>query len=219
MKKILATHLLMEILAGRELYIDYGAERQGQELFKYFHGISDEFYVDIGAFDPIFVSNTLNLYSQGWRGINIDANPTRLAAFNIMRPSDINIHTAMGEEGKFLTLFEMDNDSTATVVQKVKQFQIDQKQRKVVEEINVPSMSMKQLCERFFQKKPLFLSLDVEGYDAKVLMENDWDNTKCRPEIIFTENNDLSENSGLVSSESIMVKNNYKKVPGKVGFN
>lgn len=42
---------------------------------KYFFDVYNGFYVDIGAYDPIFASNTLNLYTMGWDGINIEANP------------------------------------------------------------------------------------------------------------------------------------------------
>ncbi len=39
----------------------------------------------------------------------------------------------------------------------------------VTEEIKVPSMSMKQLCNRYFHRKPLFINLDIEGYGSKAL--------------------------------------------------
>lgn len=35
---------------------------------------AERFYVDIGAYDPIFASNTLNLYTAGWKGVNVDAS-------------------------------------------------------------------------------------------------------------------------------------------------
>ena len=53
-------------------------------------------------------------------------------------------------------------------------------------------MNMTQLCERYLLKKPQFLNLDIEGYGTKALEGNDWSNPKCRPELIFSENNALS---------------------------
>lgn len=44
---------------------------------------------------------------------------------------------------------------------------------------------MKLLCERFFNRKPNFLNLDIEGHGSETLMSNDWTNDKCVPEIIF----------------------------------
>src|SRR5262249_52479725 len=48
-------------------------------------------YVDVGAFDPAWFSNTLLLHQHGWKGINIEANPDRLEQFKRHRPHDINL--------------------------------------------------------------------------------------------------------------------------------
>ena len=69
----------------QEIFIDYGGG-EGTSLLKFFHDVNDGFYVDIGAFDPIYASNTLNLANIGWNGISIDASPTRLSTFFAMRP-------------------------------------------------------------------------------------------------------------------------------------
>jgi hypothetical protein len=52
-------------------------------------------YVDVGAFDPAFFSNTLLLRQHGWSGMNIDANPDRIALVQRRRPDDINICAAI----------------------------------------------------------------------------------------------------------------------------
>lgn len=65
--------------------MNYGNDAEGIELFKYFHNVYAGFYVDIGAYDSIFASNTLNLKTMGWQGINIDASPDRLPRFFQLR--------------------------------------------------------------------------------------------------------------------------------------
>jgi hypothetical protein len=89
---------------------------------KYFYDVEDAFYVDVGAYDPIFASNTLNLYTMGWGGINIDANPERLARFFMERPDQTNLNFAIGDTDKFVTLYEVDEDSSSTVSPKVKDY-------------------------------------------------------------------------------------------------
>ena len=86
----------------------------------------------------------------------------------------MNIFSAIGDSDVFLTLYEMSEDSSSTVSPLVKE--IAAKSSKVVQETRVPSMNMKDLCLRFFPRKPLFLNLDIEGYGAKALEGNDWDN-------------------------------------------
>ena len=48
-------------------------------------------------------------------------------------------------------------------------------------EIKIPELSMRQICDRYFQRKVNFLSLDIEGYEYKALEGNDWNNPLCRP--------------------------------------
>lgn len=33
------------------------------------------------------------------------------------------------------------------------------------------------------------MNIDVQGYGAAVLQSNNWSDPKCRPDIIFSENN------------------------------
>src|SRR5437660_6318282 len=45
-------------------------------------------YVDVGSFHPTHLSNTHLLYMNGWRGLNIDANPGSMEAFKSVRQGD-----------------------------------------------------------------------------------------------------------------------------------
>ena len=49
------------------------------------------------------------------------------------------------------------------------------KENKIVTKTSViASINMTQICDRFLMKKPLFLSLDIEGYGSLALQGNDW---------------------------------------------
>ena len=50
-------------------------------------------------------------------------------------------------------------------------------------------------------------------------MTNNWNNPKCRPEIIFTEFNRYDEISGQPDPKKILGENNYTMVQQKIGFN
>jgi hypothetical protein len=52
-------------------------------------------YVDAGCFHPIHCSNTLLLHKRGWRGVNIDMFPSKIAAFKALRPADYNVLAAL----------------------------------------------------------------------------------------------------------------------------
>lgn len=67
-------------------------------MFEYFSGITDEFFVDIGAFHPVDRSNTLMMRSQGWKGINIEGNSNRVKYFYGMESEDITFNYGIGSE-------------------------------------------------------------------------------------------------------------------------
>ena len=61
-------------------------------------GVTKGFYVDVGAHHPFNLSNTALLYSEGWRGINIDATPGSMEILRTYRPDDINLEIAVASE-------------------------------------------------------------------------------------------------------------------------
>jgi hypothetical protein len=44
-------------------------------------------YVDVGAFSPFLLSNTLLLYKLGWRGINVAFDEDKIKTFRQYRPT------------------------------------------------------------------------------------------------------------------------------------
>ena len=70
-------------------------------------------------------------------------------------------------------------------------------------------MSMKQICERYYVKKPNVLNIDIEGLGARALVGNDWTNPKCVPDFIIAEENVLNKISGDPSISEILRKNGY----------
>jgi hypothetical protein len=60
-------------------------------------GLSRGVYLDAGAYHPIFGSNTLLLHKSGWRGINADLAPERIAEFQRHRPDDYNVVACLSD--------------------------------------------------------------------------------------------------------------------------
>jgi hypothetical protein len=55
-------------------------------------------YVDVGAFDTVFFSNTLLLREHGWTGVNIDANPERIEQLRRRRLDDVRLCGGVGRD-------------------------------------------------------------------------------------------------------------------------
>ena len=69
-------------------------------------------YVDAGAYHPIFGSNTLLLQKKGWRGINVDLDPGRVAIFARHRPRDHNIVACLSDSIKSVRIAHYEIPST-----------------------------------------------------------------------------------------------------------
>lgn len=83
----------------------------GEDLFLVHNlGITERkgsgFYVDVGCFDPVLLSNTRLLHMFGWHGANIDASPHAISRFNAARPNDLNILAAISSSKSELEYLE-----------------------------------------------------------------------------------------------------------------
>lgn len=79
-------------------YLQYTFSQFGEDrIFVYLarkYGIQNGYYVDIGCFHPVDLSNTHLLYKMGWRGINIDISDEKIDLFDQLRPDDVNLVSA-----------------------------------------------------------------------------------------------------------------------------
>lgn len=69
-------------------------------LTKYFEGICDGTYLDLGAVDGVHHSNTYAMYKLlGWTGVNVEIDPTNFERLIVNRPNDIaNVNVAVCSE-------------------------------------------------------------------------------------------------------------------------
>lgn len=69
----------------------YSQEGEDMILRRIFGSQTSGFYIDVGAHHPKRFSNTYFFYKKGWAGINIDAMPGSMKAFQKVRYRDIEI--------------------------------------------------------------------------------------------------------------------------------
>jgi len=62
----------------------------------YFERSSDKYYLDIGCFHPIWVSNTYLFHKKGWSGSVVDIDDYKLSLFKFLRRGKVDtIHAAV----------------------------------------------------------------------------------------------------------------------------
>ena len=73
-------------------------------------------YVDIGCHHPFKLNNTYLLYKKGWEGLNIDLMKINIDLFNIWRPRDKNICSAVSNKNKISYVYIPNNNILSTEI-------------------------------------------------------------------------------------------------------
>jgi FkbM family methyltransferase len=140
------------------------------------------YYVDVGAFHPVKHSNTYALYRAGWRGVVIDIEPSKIAAFRLRRPRDIGVLCAIADRPGQAEVFAKKSFSVMTTTSP-----------EIARERSLPKIGEIEqstltdiLDSTAFKDQPIdVLSIDVEGVDELVLSGLDFD--RYRPRMIIVE--------------------------------
>lgn len=157
-------------------------------------GMADRpgFYVDVGAHHPSYLSNTKLLNLRGWRGVNIDGNPNSVALFQEARPGDSNIHAVVSDESVDVTFTIFRNGAISTADSTLRDQTLSSGRDKVAKSITVRARSLANiLAETVPADQQIdLMSVDVEGFDLKVLRSNDW--TRFAPFFLLVEDHGMS---------------------------
>ena len=145
-------------------------------------------YVDVGANDPSFNSNTRRFYLRGWRGINIEPGFAEFNKFVKDRKLDTNLNLAISGEVGTLTFYQVGNDSSLSTLDKPTAVQMASTYNLKLSSTVVDVMPLSIVLEKHLEGRHIdFMSVDAEGHDLDVLKSNDW--AKYRPTIVMIESN------------------------------
>ena len=144
-------------------------------------------YVDVGCQHPVKNNNTYLLYKKGWSGINIDLDKVNIDLFNYHRPKDYNFNFAISDKKEEVDLFYYHQKSPINTLDKA----VSDKQSSTPEKIlKVKTETLTDIIEKTSITNIDILSIDVEGYELKVLKGLDFE--RYKPKLIITELLDLT---------------------------
>jgi FkbM family methyltransferase len=177
----------MTRLVDQHARLSYAQEGEDMILLRLFAGQRSGFYVDVGAHHPFRFSNTCSLHQLGWRGINIDADATLLAAFKRHRPADINLAMGVSDQPGTMTLNVFDEPALNTFDESVAREKAKDGTYKVVARVPVCLQSLDAILAAHLptNQRIDLLTIDAEGFDLKVLQSNDW--KRFRPRAVVVE--------------------------------
>lgn len=198
-KHLVSTFLHLPFLYGRQSFSQSGEDLY---LLKYFQKKKSGFFVDVGAHHPFRYSNTYALYRLGWWGINIDATPGSMKAFEKVRRRDINIELAVGDTLGTITFYVFRESALNTASQKIASTVIDSGQSQLLQELQVRQKPLSEILDQFLPNNVVldFLNVDVEGKDVEVLKSNDW--KRFRPQVILVEELEINSVYQAIEAKS-----------------
>lgn len=149
-------------------YSQYGEDALIFHFFYLHTKIVNGVYVDIGAFDPVKLSNTFLLHKHGWTGVNIDMIPERVDAFRRLRPQDHNILAAVGDVEGELQVFDCPEMPSATTVDMDRGKLAGYKPAGTVQ-----CRTLQSILNECGISRVDYVNIDVEGFEMNVLSSFD----------------------------------------------
>jgi FkbM family methyltransferase len=148
--------------------------KQDQWILSKLNDKKNGFYVDIGAFDGIQLSNTYAMSQIGWSGICVECNPKIIQKLKQNRESNkckICNNPIWDKDGKLLSFHGAEMLSYA----------IECNTKTITSLANL-SISLNTLLEEYKAPKNIdYISLDIEGAELKILESFDFNkwNVRC----------------------------------------
>jgi FkbM family methyltransferase len=168
------------------------------------------FYLDVGANDPTFNSNTKRFYDKGWSGISIEPGLDSFNKFCAIRTRDINLNIGVGPVNGTLTFYQIVGDSTLSSFNKTVAAKMASKFGLPLAETTIDVLRLNEVFEHYVQRKHVdFMSVDAEGLDLDILRSNNWE--RFRPSLIIVEiDNQYQEIIEYMNRcQYLLIYNNY----------
>jgi FkbM family methyltransferase len=170
--------------AGEDLIVDFIAKAMQ---------IDDMTYLDIGAHHPTQFSNTYLFYKRGFRGVLVEPDPELMASIRTARPHDVCIEAGVGVQAATTAQFFVMSTRTLNTFSEheAKRYEAMGTQR-IEKVLSIPLVTLDHIfADRFGDKEPVLMSIDIEGLDFDVLSTLNL--RKYRPPIVCIETLQYSE--------------------------
>jgi FkbM family methyltransferase len=176
------------------LVISFSQEGEDLIVRRKFEGIDRGFYVDIGAHHPARFSNTLAFYRRGWSGINIDPNPSGIGLFQRARPNDINLCVGIADTQGILLFHEFDEPALSTFDPELADGLAQNTAYRLLERREVQVQPLADILQEHLPENQGIdlMTVDVEGFDLRVLKSNDWTRFRARCLLVEARDFDLA---------------------------
>lgn len=149
-------------------------------------------YLDVGASDPVALSNTMTMYRRGAKGVLVEPDSLMAEKLRNRRPRDIVVNAGVAfDERTSATLIRLHPSAFNTFSEAQAERVVADSagwgvQLSIVGRTEVPLIPINKIIERHLAgAAPHFLSIDAESVDFEILQSLDF--ARFRPWIICIE--------------------------------
>ena len=181
LKKSLNKNLLIDLHIMSNTYgLDFKGQF-GQDIIAYFclKNKKNGFYIDIGAYDGINLSNTYIFEKLGWDGFCVEASPKTFEALKKNRKCDLyNYDVCSKNIGKTSFLISRADGLNVLEYHNTTEHKkrIERESDNNMEYIEVDTITFEELMSNYKNINHIdFMSLDIEGGELDVLRSIDFD--------------------------------------------
>jgi len=163
--------------------LSYAQNFEDVMLWRALKNITKGYYIDIGAHDPFIDSVSQLFYEQGWRGFHVEPLSEYCDALRSNRRDETVLQATVAEKAGVHPFYEISGTGISTG-----DIQIAEAHRQrgfAINEIVVPSVTLKQVFEQAKAETVHWLKIDVEGMEEQVLQG--WGDAVVRPWVVIIE--------------------------------
>lgn len=166
-------------------FVSYAQNLEDVVLWRALGHVSGGFYIDVGAASPRIDSVTLAFYERGWRGINVEPHPVSYVALTTDRPRDMNLNVALAD-GEAEARMSLASNPALSTLDPVEARRLEGRGLQLTPH-RVTVSTLRSVWRDHVPpgQEVHFLKVDVEGFERRVLLGNDW--ASNRPWIVVVE--------------------------------
>ena len=166
-------------------------------------GIKKPGFIDIGAHNPFFLSNTALFYENGSRGINIEPDPTLFKEFLLHRKEDKNLNIGVSNCEDELDFYIISSSTLNTFSKEEADKYSKEGDYKIKSIQKVKVTTLNNILSTYNNGVfPEFLNIDAEGVDEIILKEIDFE--KNFPIVLCVETISFSTSGNGIKNISLI---------------
>lgn len=187
-------------------FVSYAQNFEDVMLWRIFKNVSNGFYIDIGAQDPVIDSVSLLFFEHGWHGVHVEPTKQYANKLRVARPGDVVEQVAVGKSGETLVFYEI-RDTGLSTADKAVAISHAQHGFEVLES-RVKVVALDEILEKYKAHTVHWLKIDVEGLECTVLSH--WKFSKQRPWVLIIESTKpLTQEESYQDWEHLVVDKGY----------